>query len=138
MSTYGRDTPTERPSPGGRAAVFVPREDADEAVKEAFKNGSGMAGYGNQDGSVMVYFENNRFSDPALHSWQNKVFKAYDRMVKGAPTVNKISCDAANLDQVGYIEGTEILVTDMAQLTDWLKRSNAIDSAPEGPEIHAK
>ena len=137
MSTYGRDTPMDRPSPGGRGAVFVPRIDAEEAVAEAFKNGSGMVGYGNTDGSVMVYFENNKFNDPALHSWQNKAFKAYDRMVKGAPTVNKLSCDAANLDQVGYIQGSEILITDMAPLTDWLKRTNALDSAPEGPEIHA-
>lgn len=137
MSTYGRDTPTDRPGPGGRAAVFVPRADAEEAVAEAFKNGSGMCGYGNQDGSVQIYFENNKFNDGALHSWQNKVFKAYGRMVTGSPTVNKLSCDAANLTQIGFIEGTEILVTDMAPLTEWLTRTNTLDSAPEGPEIHA-
>jgi hypothetical protein len=137
MSTFGRDTPMDRPSPGGRAAVFVPRIDADEAVATALKNGSGMVGYGNPDGSVQVYFENNKFNDSALHSWQNKVFKAYDRMVKGAPTVNKLSCDAANLEQVGFIEGPEILVRNMEQLMEWLKRTNAEDSAPEGPEIHA-
>ena len=137
MSTYGRDTPVDRPSPGGRAAVFVPRVDAEEAVAEMLRNGSGMVGYGNIDGSVMVYFENNKFNDPALHSWQNKAFKAYDRMVKGAPTVNKLSCDAGNLDQVGYIQGAEILITDMAPLTEWLKRTNTLDSAPEGPEIHS-
>ena len=84
----------------------------------------------------MVYFENNKFNDPALHSWQNKAFKAYDRMVKGAPTVNKLSCDAANLDQVGYIQGAEILITDMAPLTEWLKRTDALASAPDGTEIH--
>ena len=127
----------DRPSPGGRAAVFVPRLDAEEAVAEMLRNGSGMVGYGNPDGSVQVYFENNKFNDSALHSWQNKVFKAYDRMVKGAPTVNKLICDAANLEQVGFIEGPEILVRDMAQLMQWLTRSNAVASAPEGPEIHA-
>ena len=136
MTTFGRDTPMDRPSPGGRAAVFVPRMDADEAVLEMFRNGSGMVGYGNPDGSVQVYFENNKFNDSALHSWQNKVFKAYDRMVKGAPTVNKLSCDAGNLEQVGFIEGAEILVRNMEQLMDWLTRSNAVASAPEGPEIH--
>jgi hypothetical protein len=136
MSTYGRDTPTERPNPGGRAALFAPRADAEDAVKEALKNGSGLVGYGNPDGSVMVYYENNRFNDGQLHSWQNKVYKAYDRMVKGSPTTSKLSCDAANLDQIGFIEGTEILITDMAPLTDWLARSNALDSAPEGHEIN--
>lgn len=137
MSTYGRDTPTDRPGPGGRAALFVPRTDGEEHVKEMLKNGSGMAGYGNQDGSVCVYFENNKFNDAALHAWQNKVFKAYDRMTKGSPTVNKLSCDAANLDQIGFIQGSEILITDMAPLLDWLKRTNTLDSAPAGPEIHA-
>ena len=137
MSTFGRDTPLDRPSPGGRAAVFVPRIDAEEAVAELLKNGSGMAGFGNRDGSVTVYFENNKFNDSSLHSWQNKVFKAYDRMVKGSPTVNKLTCDAANLEQIGFIEGPEILVRDMDGLMEWLKRTNAVESAPEGPEIHA-
>lgn len=137
MTTFGRDTPMDRPNPGGRAAVFVPRIDAEEAVLELLKNGSGMVGYGNSDGSVQVYFENNKFNDGALHSWQNKVFKAYDRMVKGSPTVNKLSCDAGNLEQVGFIEGPEILVRNMDKLAEWLKRTNTLDSAPEGPEIHA-
>ncbi|MES2014978.1 MAG: hypothetical protein V4484_00675 [Pseudomonadota bacterium] len=137
MSTYGRDTPTERPGPGQRAAVFAPRADAELAVAELLRNGSGMVGYGNPDGSVMVYFENNKFNDAALHSWQNKVFKAYDRMTKGSPTVNKLSCDFNNLFQIGFIQGTEILVTDMAPLTDWLSRTHTLDSAPEGSEIHA-
>jgi len=137
MSTYGRDTPTERPGPGQRASVFVPRIDAEPAVAELLKNGSGMVGYGNLDGSVMVYFENNKFNDGALHSWQNKAFKAYDRMTNGSPTVNKLSCDFSNLIQIGFIQGTEILVTDMAPLTEWLTRTNTLDSAPEGSEIHA-
>lgn len=137
MTTFGRDTPMDRPNPGGRAAVFVPRVDADQAVAEVLRNGSGLVGYGNPDGSVQVYFENNKFNDSALHSWQNKVFKAYDRMVKGAPTVNKLSCDAGNLEQIGFVEGPEILVRNMEQLMEWLTRSNAADSAPEGPEIHA-
>ncbi|MES2318522.1 MAG: hypothetical protein V4631_13635 [Pseudomonadota bacterium] len=137
MSTYGRDTPIDRPGPGGRAAVFVPRTDAEETVIELLKNGSGMVGFGNPDGSVTVYFENNKFNDAALLSWQNKVFKAYDRMVKGSPTVNKLSCDMGNLEQIGLIEGPEIQLTSMAPLTDWLARTNALASAPEGPSIHA-
>lgn len=136
MTTFGRDTPMDRPSPGGRAAVFVPHVEAEEAVATALKNGSGMCGFGNPDGSVTVYFENNKFNDSSLHSWQNKVFKGYDRMVKGSPTVNKLTCDAANLVQVGFIEGQEILVRNMDALMEWLQRSNAADSAPEGPEIH--
>lgn len=137
MSTFGRDTPMDRPNPGGRAAVFVPRTDAEETVAEVLKNGSGMVGFGNTDGSVTVYFENNKFNDSSLHAWQNKCFKAYDRMVKGSPTVNKLSCDAGNLEQVGFIEGQEILVRNMPSLLEWLQRSGAADSAPAGPEIHA-
>jgi hypothetical protein len=137
MSTFGRDTPMDRPNPGGRAAVFVPMADCEEAVREALKNGSGMCGFGNPDGSVTVYFENNRFNDSALHKWQNKVFKAYDRMVKRSPTVNKLTCDAANLEQVGFIEGPEILVRDMDALHAWLQRTKTMDSAPDGPNIMA-
>lgn len=137
MTIFGRETPMDRPNPGGRAAVFVPRPDGEPAVVETFKKGSGMVGFGNHDGSVTVYFENNKFDDSALHPWQAKVFKSYDRMVKGVPTVNKITCDVANLEQVGYVEGGEILVRDMELLTAWLARSGAADSAPEGPNIHS-
>jgi len=137
MSIFGPNTPMERPSPGGRAALFVPRSDADANVADLLKNGSGMAGYGNLDGTVTVYFENNKFNDAALHSWQNKVFKAYDRMVKAAPTVNKVTCDAGNFTQVGFVAGSEILVEEMEQLTKWLARSGAADSAPASAEIHA-
>ena len=137
MSTFGIDTPMERPNPGGRAAVFVPREDAEEVVSEQLRNGSGMVGFGNMDGSVTVYFENNKFNDPALHKWEQKVFKAYDRMVKGSPTVNKLTCDSNNLLQIGFIQGPEILVRDMAGLMKWLERTGAVDSAPAAAEIHA-
>jgi hypothetical protein len=127
----------ERPNPGGRAAVFVPHPEADEAVANAVNNGSGMVGFGNPDGSVTVYFENNKFRDPGLHKWESKAFKAYGRMVERMPTVNKLTCDAANLEQVGFIEGPEILVRDLDKLAQWLKRSNASDSMPESSDIHA-
>jgi hypothetical protein len=137
MATFGRDTPMDRPNPGGRAAVFVPHPEAEETVRDVLKNGSGMCGFGNPDGSVTVYFENNKFNDSSLHMWEHKVFKAYDRMVKRSPTVNKLTCDAGNLNQVGFIEGPEILVRNMDLLIAWLQRCNAVDTAPAGPEIHA-
>ena len=137
LNTFGRDTPMERPNPGGRAAVFVPHAEADESVMELVRNGSGMVGFGNPDGTVTVYFENNKFNDSALFKWEHKVFKAYDRMVKRSPTVNKLTCDAGNLTQVGFVEGPEILVRNMDLLRAWLQRSKAADSMPEAPEIHA-
>jgi hypothetical protein len=135
MATYGRDTPMERPNPGGRAAVFVPHPQADEAVAAAFSNGSGITGFGNPDGTLTIYFENNRFRDPGLSTWQSKVFKAYLRMVERLPTVNKLVCDGANLEHVGFIQGSEILVRDMQMLEAWLKRSDAAESMPESAEI---
>ena len=135
MSTFGRDTPMDRPNPGGRAAVFVPSLEADETVMNALKNGSGMVGFGNADGSVTVYFENNKFNDLGLQKWESKVFKSYDRMVKGAPTVNKFTCDALNLEQVGFIEGPEILVRNMDRLAQFLQLHGAADTAPASAEI---
>ena len=137
MATFGRDTPIERPNPGGRAALFVPHPQAEEAVAAAFSNGSGIAGFGNPDGTVTVYFENNKFRDPGLFKWESKVFKAYGRMVERSPTVNKLVCDASNLEQVGFIQGAEILVREMQLLEAWLKRSDAGDSMPESAQIHS-
>lgn len=136
MSNFGNDIPMERPGPGGRALLFVPHPEAEEAVASALRNGSGMVGFGNHDGSVTVYFENNKFNDSALHSWQNKVFKAYGRMVTGSPTVNKLTCDVPNLVPVGMIEGSEILVREMETLRAWLARSDALDSMPAEAHIH--
>jgi hypothetical protein len=135
MATFGRDTPMERPNPGGRAAVFVPSLEVEEAVAAALNNGSGMVGFGNADGTVTLYFENNRFRDSGLFKWESKAFKAYGRMVERMPTVNKLVCDAANLIQVGFIQGQDILVRDMEQLAAWLQRSDAADSMPESAEI---
>ena len=135
MATYGRDTPTERPNPGGRAAVFVPNPQADEAVAAAFSNGSGITGFGNPDGTLTVYFENNRFRDTGLVTWASKVAKAYGRMVERSPTVNKLVCEPANLEHIGFVQGAEILVRDMQSLEAWLKRSGAPDSMPESAQI---
>lgn len=137
MATFARNIPLERPAPGGAAAVLVPRAGAEERVRELLRNGSGMAGYANGDGTVTAYFENNKFGDPGLFKWESKLFKAYDRLVNGAPTVNKLTCDASDLLPVGLVVGPEIMVYDMAALADWLSRSGAPESAPEGPEIHA-
>ena len=135
MATFGRDTPMDRPNPGGRAALFVPSIEAEEAVLNLLKNGSGMVGFGNQDGSVTVYFENNKFDDSSLHKWEHKVAKAYDRMVKLSPTVNKLSGDAENFEQVGFIEAAGITVRNMESLKRWLVQTDALDSMPENPII---
>jgi hypothetical protein len=131
------EIPQDRPDPGGAAAVFVPRVDADEFVLEALRNGSGMAGFANGDGTVTVYFENNRFADAALAKWENKVFKAYDRMVERMPTTSKLTCDGSNLQAIGVVAGAQIAIGDMEALTGWLQRTGALDSAPEGPLVQA-
>jgi len=137
MVTFATEIPMERPAPGKRAAVLVPRAGAEEWVRELLRNGSGMAGYANGDGTVTAYFENNKFRDPGLARWERKVFKAYERLVNSAPTVNKLTCDASDLLAVGLVAGPEIMVYDMGALAEWLRRSDAVDSAPDGPEIRA-
>ena len=52
MSTFGRDTPLDRPNPGQRAAIFIPSSLADESITDPLKNGAGMVGFGNRDGSA--------------------------------------------------------------------------------------
>lgn len=137
MLMFGKDVPIHRPGPNERAAVFVPHNEADQAVRDLLRNGAGMVGFGNPDGTITVYFENNKFNDSALHRWQDKCFKSYDRMTKGAPTVNKVTGDAGNFVQIGLIEGYEILITEMTQLRRWLERCGVLDSGPEETQIYA-
>jgi hypothetical protein len=135
MMSVQKEIPPDRPDPGGYAAVFVPRLDAGETVRETIRGGSGVAGWANGDGTVTVYFENNRFGDSALEKWESKVFKAYERMVGRLPTTSKLTCDNADLQVIGLVIGRQIVVRNMEALTDWLRRSDALGSAPAGPLI---
>jgi hypothetical protein len=137
MPSQTNEIPQDRPDAGGAAAVFVPRPDADEFVLETIRNGAGMAGFANGDGTVTVYFENNRFADNALDTWGSKVFKAYGRMVERMPTTSKLTCDGANLQAIGVVAGAQIVISDMAALTEWLRRTGALASAPGGPLVQA-
>ena len=125
----------ERPNPNARAAVFVPSVDADELTMEILKPGAGIVGYGNKDGSVQLYFEANKFDDPHLTRWDQKILKAYDRMVKLAPTVYRLTTDIDNLEQIGFLDSGIITIRKMEALTRWLQQSNMLDSAPNGPII---
>ncbi|MET0267646.1 MAG: hypothetical protein ABW202_18775 [Duganella sp.] len=133
VSTYSKDTPVGRPDIDGRAAVFVPSELFDSSTNAAIRSASGIVGFGNPDGSLTVYFEANRFEDSSLHKWENKARKAYDRMVMGAPTVNKAKLDAKFLEQVGIIDGVGIHLKQPDRLQQWLEVCNAVDTAPAGP-----
>lgn len=134
ISTYSKDTPVGRPNVDGRAAVFVPTEFFDSSAN-AIRKGSGIVGFGNPDGSLMVYFEGNRFDESALHKWENKARKAYDRMVMAAPTVSKAKIDAKMLEQIGYIDGTGITLRQPEKLTAWLEQAGAMDTAPDGAVV---
>lgn len=130
ITTYSKDTPVGRPGVDGRAGVFVPTEHFDNA-SNTIRKGAGIVGFGNPDGSLMVYFEGNRFDESALHKWENKARKAYDRMVMAAPTVSKAKMDAKTMEYIGYIDGTGITLRQPEKLADWLRLADAMDTAPE-------
>lgn len=134
FSTYSKDTPTERPGIDGRAGVFVPT-DAVDLGGGPIRKGAGIVGYGNPDGTLTVYFEANRFEETSLHKWENKVRKAYDRLVMVAPTVSKAKMNASTLELVGYIDGSGIQLKQPEAVTTWLTISDALDTAPESNVI---
>ncbi len=131
MSIFGKDTPVGRPDTDGRAGVFVPLAAAAEEVVATIRKGAGIVGFGNPDGTLTLYFEANRFDESNLGKWEQKCRKAYDRMVKQAPTVNKMTLDAENVEQIGYINGSGITIKKMDDLKRWLAFSNALDTGPQ-------
>jgi hypothetical protein len=135
ISTYSKDTPVGRPNIDGRAGVFVPTEHFDLANSTTIRKGAGIVGFGNPDGSLMVYFEANRFDESALHKWEHKARKAYDRMVMAAPTVSKAKIDAKMLEYIGYIDGAGITLRQPEKLTAWLDLADALDTAPESANV---
>jgi hypothetical protein len=131
FNSYGKDTPIGRPDLDGRAGVFVPSAEFDLDNTSTIRRGAGIVGFGNPDGTLTVYFEANRFDESALHRWEHKARKAYDRMVMAAPTVSKAKIEAKFLEQVGIIDGMGISVKQPEALQRWLTLSNALDTAPE-------
>lgn len=134
-SGYNRDTPVGRPDVDGRGGVFVPSAEFDLENSTSIRKGAGIVGYVNSDGTLTLYFEANRFHDSDLRKWENKVRKAYDRMVMCAPTVSKTKLPANMVEQIGYIDGTGINVKNLESLMRWLELSGAADTAPEHPLI---
>lgn len=136
ITSYGRDTPVGRPDRDGRAGVFITTDDFDLENNGKIRKGAGLAGYGNPDGTLTIYFEANRFDDSSLHKWENKVRKAYDRLVMGAPTVSKEEkMNPKMVEQVGHIDGIGLHLKQPERLADWLEQSNAADTAPESADI---
>ena len=135
ISHYSKDTPVGRPSQDGRAGVFVPTEHFDLSNSTTIRKGAGIVAFGNPDGTLMVYFEANRFDESSLHKWENKARKAYDRMVMAAPTVSKAKMDAKMLEYIGYIDGTGITLRQPEKLQAWLELADAMDTAPESSNI---
>lgn len=136
MSTLiGQDLPLERPEVGGRAALFVPTSSAKEDVIETIRKGAAVVGFGNHDRTLTIYYESNRFNDPALFKWEQKARKAFDRLAENLPTVSKMVSKPENFEQVGYISSKGILIRRMAKLLNWLEISEASDTGPEAETI---
>ena len=121
----------ERPDTDGRAALLVPVTGVKEDVLMTIRKGAAIVGFANHDQTVTVYFESNRFDDPALAKWEQKARKAYDRLVENAPTVSKLTTSQTNFEQIGYINGKGITIRRMDSLKRWLEYSGAMASCPE-------
>ena len=129
--TFGQDLPQERPDADGRAALFVPKADIKEEVLQTLRLGAAVVGFGNHDRSVTIYFESNRFNEPALQKWEQRARKAYDRLIDNLPTTSKMTTRLDYFEQVGYINGKGITIRRMDSLKRWLEQSEQLESAPE-------
>lgn len=134
-SIFGKDTPIGCPGAGERAGVYVPTAGNEKNVHDSLKNGAGIAGFGNNDGTLSIYFESNRFDDTKLQVWANRVRTSYDRMVAHAPTTSRATVTPDKVEQIGFINGSGIQITKPEALQRWLVYCNAEASGPEGTSI---
>lgn len=134
-TTRGQDLPLERPDGESRAALFVPTTVIKEDVLALVRKGAAVVGFGNHDRTLTIYFESNRFNDPALFKWEIKARKAYERMIDNLPTVSKMISKPENFEQVGYINGKGITIRRMETLRRWLEYSEALETAPEAEVV---
>lgn len=133
---FGQDLPLQRPDEtDSRAALFVPTAAIKEDILGAIRKGAAVVGFGNHDRTLTIYYESNRFNEPALAKWEQKARKAYDRLLENLPTTSKMVCKSDNFEQVGYISTKGITIRRRASLDRWLEQSDALDSAPEGDTV---
>jgi hypothetical protein len=133
---FGQDLPLQRPDEtDSRAAVFVPTANIKEDILTTIRKGAAVVGFGNHDHTLSIYYESNRFNEPALAKWEQKARKAYDRLLDNLPTTSKMVCKLDNFEQIGYISPKGITIHRRSSLDRWLELSEAQESAPEGDTV---
>ena len=135
-SVKGMDLPLHRPDDAdARAALFVPTVGIKDEVLQTVRKGAAIVGFGNHDRTLTIYYESNRFSEPALAKWEQKARKCYERLAENLPTTNKMISKPENFEQVGYINSKGITIRRMDALHRWLEYSEAMDSAPAAESV---
>jgi hypothetical protein len=136
-SIFGRDTPMGCPEVDDRAGVFVPAAGCEKEVP-TIKNGAGIVGFGNNDGTLTIYYESNRFDDSKLHPWLAKTRLAYERMVHHKPTTSHQTVAPDKFEQVGLLDGSSLIMTKPEGLQRWLAYCHASDTAPTKADMSWK
>lgn len=134
-STFEKDTPMGHPQTHGYVALFVPNPGNEGELPANLRQGAGIIGFGNPNGTLTIYFESNRFNDSALELWESKVQAAYRRMIDHLPTTSKAVIQPHQLEQVGTMRATGLRLTRFDSLKRWLAHSQAMDSAPGSEEL---
>jgi hypothetical protein len=134
-STFEKDTPIGHPHRNGQAALFVPIPGVQSELPSNLKNGAGIVGFGNPNGTLTVYFESNRFDDSSLKRWEDKVQLAYRRMIDQLPTTSKAVLQPNQLELVGLVQSNSLRLTRFESLQRWLADSSASESAPSSAEL---
>jgi hypothetical protein len=135
-STFEKDTPMGHPHANGHAALFVPVAGSTAELPPNLRNGAGIVGFGNPNGTLTVYFESNRFNDSGLHMWESKVQAAFRRMIDHLPTTSKAILPPNHFEQVGTMGATGLRLTRIDSLKRWLHDSKMLDSAPETEQLN--
>ncbi len=136
-SIFGKDTPMGCPEVNDRAGVYVPAVGHEKEVA-AIKNGAGVVGYGNNDGTLTIYYESNRFDDSKLYPWLAKARLAYERMVHHKPTTYHQTVAPDKFEQVGMLDGSSLILTRPESLQRWLAYCNVSDTAPAKEDMNWK
>jgi hypothetical protein len=134
-STFEKDTPMGHPQTHGHVALFVPVAGIEAELPDNIRHGAGIIGFGNPNGTLTIYFENNRFNYSDLQMWETKVQAAFRRMIDHLPTTSKMVIPPHQMEQVGTMRADGLRLTRFDSLKRWLAYSQAMDSAPESEEL---
>lgn len=112
-------------------SIYLPNPESD--LSRRLIRGSAIVGLSNADGSVLIFYEGNRFGLPELSSYRQRLERASMRLhfnqPHGYPTRARDVVDPRELEPIGTLDpaGQPTISRPATELAWWISESDLVD-----------